>query len=117
MDAQGRVAKWKLYRIPVRSPTDDHRHADPALDPASAAHRRAPPDRGEPDIVARFALARLRFVGSPWVRRSETPIAGLAGSPGKPHGEVIASIVSTENQTDLGYTSPPGVFETHPEAG
>ena len=28
-----------------------------------------------------------------------------------PTGEVIASVVSTENQTDLGYTSPPGVFD------
>src|SRR3954470_24914200 len=75
------------------------------------------PDRGQPDVVARFALARLHFVGTNWVRRSEKPIAGLAGSLGKPDGEVIASIVSTENQSDLGYTSPPGVFETTQRRG
>ena len=54
--------------------------------PRSPSWRRPTP--GQPDIVARFAMARLRFVGSPWVRRSETPIAGLTGATGKPHGEV-----------------------------
>ena len=71
----------------------------------------APPDPGQPDIVARFAMARLRFVGSPWVRRSETPILGLTGATGEPHGEIVTSVVSTENQTDLGYESPPGVTD------
>ena len=56
-------------------------------------------------------MARLRLVGSPWIRRAETPIAGISGSLGEPTGEVIASIISTENQTDLGYEPPPGVFE------
>jgi hypothetical protein len=62
-------------------------------------------------VVGRFGLARLRLVGSPWVRRSERPILGISGSLSEPSGEVIASIVSTENETDLGYESPPGVFE------
>jgi len=39
----------------------------------------APPDPNQPDIVAKFAMARLRLVGSPWIRRAETPIAGLSG--------------------------------------
>ena len=39
-----------------------------------------PPDAGAPDSVARLAMARLRFVGSPWVRRSDTPIEGLTGA-------------------------------------
>src|SRR5690606_20884398 len=60
------------------------------------------------DRIARFALARMRFVGSSWVRRSLSPVEGLAGSIGAGHGEVIASIISTENK-ELGYESPPGV--------
>jgi hypothetical protein len=116
VDALGRVSKWELYRVPVRSATDTI--GTPTL--RSIQNMRltvVAPDRGQPDVVARFALARLHFVGTNWVRRSEKPIAGLAGSLGKPDGEVIASIVSTENQSDLGYTSPPGVFETTQRRG
>ena len=51
----------------------------------------APADPGEPDVVARFALARMRLVGSSWVRRAGAPIAGISGSVAEPSGEVIAS--------------------------
>jgi hypothetical protein len=109
--ANGAPSGWRLYRIPIRTP--DATIGSPNL--RLIQHLRmivaAPPDAGQPDIVARFGVARLRLVGSPWVRRAETPIAGFSGSLGEPTGEVIASIVSTENQADLGYQSPPGVFE------
>jgi hypothetical protein len=109
-DSLGRVSKWELYRIPIRTP--DRTIGTPNL--RLIQHLRAtviaPPDAGT-DVVARFALARFRFVGSPWVRRAETPIAGLSGAVGKPQGEVIASVVSTENRVDLGYEPPPGVLE------
>ena len=45
---------------------------------------------------------------------SAGPSARSPGSPApsaKPTGEVIASVVSTENRIDLGYESPPGVGE------
>src|SRR5205814_9574589 len=57
--------------------------------------------------------ARRRRVGASWLRRADTPIRGVAGEHGTGTGEVIASVVSTENR-DLGYTPPPGVFD---EAG
>jgi hypothetical protein len=102
---------WQLYRVPIRTP--DATIGTPNL--RLIQHLRitvvAPPDPGAPDIVARFALARLRLVGSSWVRRAETPIAGISGSLGEASGEVIASVVSTENRSDLGYESPPGVIE------
>src|SRR5206468_11763844 len=50
------------------------------------------------------------LVGSSWLKRAETPIRGIAGDRGSGTGEVIASVVSTENR-DLGYTPPPGVFD------
>nr|MBA3344999.1 cell surface protein SprA [Gemmatimonadales bacterium] len=110
-DDQGRVGGWELYRIPIRTP--DAVIGTPNL--RLIQHLRltvaAPPDPGQSDVVARFALARLRFVGSSWVRRADTPIRGLGESVGNPLGEVIASVVSTENRIDLGYTSPPGVIE------
>ena len=116
VDAQGRVSKWELYRVPVRSPNATI--GTPTL--RAIQHMRltvvAPPNPG-PDVVTRFALARLHFVGTTWVRRAERPITGLAGSLAKPNGDVIASVVSTENESDLGYTSPPGVFETTQRRG
>ncbi|MGH7509465.1 MAG: cell surface protein SprA [Gemmatimonadales bacterium] len=111
VEPNGSVSGWELYRIPIRSP--DATIGTPNL--RLIQHLRvtavAPPDPGQPDVVVRFALARLRLVGSPWVRRAEAPIAGISGAVAEPTGEVIASIVSTENRTDLGYESPPGVFE------
>ncbi len=108
IDALGREAGWTLYRVPLRGP-DAIELGAPTL--RLIQHLRftfvAPPDDGGPDVVARFVMARMRFVGAPWVRRAETPIAGIAGSTGEPHGEVLTAIVSTEN-TELGYTSPPG---------
>ena len=107
----GSISGWKLYRIPIRTP--DATIGTPNL--RLIQHLRitvvAPPDAGQPDVVAQFALARLRMVGSPWVRRAEKPIAGISGAIAEPSGEVIASIISTENRTDLGYESPPGVTE------
>lgn len=108
-DAQGRTAQWKLYRIPIRRPSSTLNTPTLRLVQHLRLTLVTPPDNGQPDLVARIALARLRFIGSPWVRRSETPIAGLTGATGLPHGEVSASIISTENRTDLGYESPPGI--------
>jgi hypothetical protein len=108
-DSQGRPATWRLYRIPLREPTDTI--GTPTL--RLAKHLRitfaTPPDAGQPDVIARLALARMRFLGSPWTRRSDTPVLGLSGSTGEPHGEVSVSVISTENRIDLGYTSPPGI--------
>jgi hypothetical protein len=116
-DAQGRTAVWKLYRVPIRAP--DAVINTPTL--RLAQHLRltfaTPPDNGQPDVVARLAMARLRFVGSPWTRRSETPIVGLAGAVGQPHGAVSVSVISTENRTDLGYESPPGIVDQGSRAG
>lgn len=110
-ERNGLVSGWELYRIPIRTP--DATIGTPSF--RVIQHLRvtvaAPADAGAPDVVARFALARLRLVGSPWVRRSEAPIAGISGAAAEPSGEVIASVISTENRTDLGYESPPGVFE------
>jgi hypothetical protein len=111
-DPDGRISGWQLFRVPIRTP--DATIGTPNL--RLIQHLRltvvALPDNGGPDVVARFALARVRLVGSSWLRRAESPIAGLSGSIAEPSGEVIASVVSTENRNDLGYESPPGVIES-----
>ena len=44
-------------------------------------------------------------------------MAGLAGVVGLPQGQVSTSIVSTENALDLGYESPPGIFDNVSQQG
>ena len=117
VDALGRVSKWELYRVPIRMPDAEIGTPNLRLVQNLRMIVVGPPDAGTPDVVARFALARMRFVGSPWVRRAEAPIAGLSGSVAKSTGVVIASVVSTENRIDLGYESPPGVLEQLSQRG
>ena len=65
------------------------------------------------DDFARIALARLRLVGAPWLKRSAEPLSGMAGdSSGALGGYVIASVVgSLDSTSTLPYTPPPGVIE------
>ena len=66
------------------------------------------------DDFTRIALARLRLVGAPWLKRGPEPLTGMAGdSTGTLGGYVIASVVGTLDSTAaLPYTAPPGVAET-----
>ncbi len=101
---------WRLYRIPFRADTfqvgtpDMRQIRDLRISVVT-------PDQptGEKAIV--FALGRVKLVGAPWLKRASTPIAGISGDVGTAHGEVIASVVSTENRADLGYEPPPGVVD------
>jgi hypothetical protein len=100
--------EWRLYRIPLRTPQFSLGSPNIRLIKHLRLTVVASADQGKPDVTAFFALARMRFLGAPWVRRSDRPVAHLAGAISGATGEVIASTVSTENQ-ELGYVSPPGV--------
>jgi hypothetical protein len=104
------VGRWRLYRIPFRS--DTLQIGLPSI--RLVQHLRmtvVAPEAPGAERSVYFALSRVKLVGSPWVKRAGTPIAGLGGEQGSGHGEVIASVVSTENRADLGYESPPGVTD------
>ena len=108
-DPAGGSAGWRLYRIPFR--TDSLQIGTPDLRQVQTLRITViTPATGIPGPAPQvyFALSRARLIGSSWVKRSDTPIKGIAGQFGTGSGEVVASIVSTEN-TDLGYTPPPGV--------
>ncbi|HEU5042161.1 MAG TPA: hypothetical protein VFT84_15135 [Gemmatimonadales bacterium] len=107
----GRTAVWKLYRIPIRTPDAVVNTPNLRLIQHLRLTFATPPDDGSDDIVSQVALARMRFIGSAWTRRADTPIFGLAGAVGQAHGEVSVSVISTENRTDLGYESPPGIVD------
>ncbi len=106
-DSSGALLTWRLYRIPFR--TDTIQIGTPNLRQVRALRITvAAPDQGPREEAVSFALARLRLLGAPWLKRSPTPIADISGIQGEAHGEVVASIVSTDNN-DLGYTPPPGI--------
>jgi hypothetical protein len=108
--AGGGASGWRLYRIPFR--TDTMQVGSPNLRQVQAvrltilAPETAAPGDSDPQIF--FALSRVRLVGATWLKRAETPLAGLGGERATGLGEVVASVVSTENR-DLGYAPPPGV--------
>jgi hypothetical protein len=102
--------RWRLYRIPFRA--DSFQVGAPDIRQVRSLRITVVVPQGSgSDPFVSFGLARLDLVGAPWFKRATTPIAGIAGSQGAGHGEVIASIVSTENRADLGYTPPPGVTD------
>jgi hypothetical protein len=113
-DGAGRTLTWRLYRIPFR--VDTIQVGQPNLRQVEAVRiTMVTPDQGGADLEKEIwlALARMRLTGAPWVKRAETPLTGIAGNQGVGRGEVAASIVTTEN-TDLGYTPPPGVTNLPP---
>ncbi|MEP6835365.1 MAG: cell surface protein SprA [Gemmatimonas sp.] len=65
------------------------------------------------DAFTRIALSKFELIGAPWLRRSDRPLAGIAGdSAGVGAGYVIASVIGTQDSTTtLRYQPPPGVVE------
>ena len=106
----GSFGRWRLYRIPFRADTIQVGAPD-IRQIRSLRLTVEAPDTPAGQRVLLLALARLTLVGAPWVKRAATPIPGIAGSIGSGLGEVIASTVSTENFSDLGYVPPPGVTD------
>jgi hypothetical protein len=106
--------QWRLYRIPFRADTLQVGLPDLRQVRALRLTMIAPDMPAESTL--HVALARMKLVGAPWVKRAGTPIRGLAGSRGTGTGEVIASVVTTENR-DLGYESPPGVTDEGASTG
>jgi hypothetical protein len=105
----GETWRWRLYRIPLRVDTVQVGQPD-ITQVQSLRMTLVAPDQGTGEREFSISLARMRFVGAPWIKRAETPISGLSGSQGEAHGEVIASVIGTDD-ADLGYESPPGVVD------
>jgi len=103
------AGRWRLYRIPFRS--DTIQVGAPNIRLIQQLRMTLVVPGSGPEHAVYFALARVKLVGAPWVKRAATPIPGLDGAAGSAHGEVVVSVVTTENQADLGYVSPPGVTD------
>lgn len=110
-DTAVQVRRWVLVRVPFRAPTDSVGDVERRR---MRALRLTMISGGIPDdAFSTVPLARMRFVGAPWVKRTGTTIAGIGGTrPGA--GQVLASVIGTTDRDSLGgldYQSPPGVVD------
>ncbi len=108
-DDRGRAVTWRLYRVPIRE--DSLQVGTPNIRQVEALRVTfVVPDQGPPESELSLALARVRLVGAPWLKRADTPIRDLSGKDGELRGEVAVSVVTTEDR-ELGYESPPGLTD------
>ncbi|MFN2397597.1 MAG: cell surface protein SprA [Gemmatimonadaceae bacterium] len=105
---------WVHFRVPFSAPTETVN--DPLVRRIKAVRLTLVSSPLLPEIdFTQVAIARLKLVGSPWVKRAYRPLAGVGGSRvvgGS--GFVIASIIGTLDRDSVGglfYQSPPGVTD------
>ena len=108
--------RWAFFRVPFRAPTDSI--GNPRT--RSLRSLRVTVVSGEGAQEGDFPLvplARLRLVGSPWLKRTNRALAGVGGESDQtasPTSFVIASIIGTQDRDTLrglNYQSPPGVVD------
>jgi hypothetical protein len=103
---------WVLFRIPFRAPDDSI--GTPLLRRMRAMRiTMISADALGDGEFSRIAIARLRLTGSPWLKRLDTGIRGIAAEqPGT--GFVNASTIGTQDRglaSGISYESPPGVVD------
>ena len=110
---------WVQVRLPFSAP-DDSTGGGPPIRRVRAL--RVTMVSGVTLAPAQFSLAplvRLRVIGAPWLKRSERPLLGIAGSRQSPTGTVIATVIGTQDRDStrgLFYDPPPGVIEEADQA-
>ncbi|HEY4319692.1 MAG TPA: cell surface protein SprA [Gemmatimonadales bacterium] len=110
LDNKGHSAHWTIYRVPLHQADDTIGSPDIHLIKQMRIAFVAPAEQGN-DSVLHFALAMMKFTGSAWISRSPTPVQSLGGAVSQTHGAVTIGTISTQDQSELGYTSPPGVIQ------
>ena len=103
---------WVQVRLNWRAPVEELNAPNERRMRAMRLTMVTSADAGD-DEFTRVALARLRLVGAPWLKRSAEPLSGMAGdSSGTLGGYVVASVVgSLDSTNNLPYSPPPGVVE------
>lgn len=106
--------RWVQFRIPFNAPSDSLN--SPLLRRVRALRLTIIAGDGSADEdEVTVPLARVRLVGSPWLKRAERVLSGIAGdSLATNGGFVIASVIGTNDfdpTNGVFYQSPPGVVE------
>ena len=108
---------WVHVRLPFSAPTDSI-NGGPLIRRIQAMRITAitPPGASD-DAFITTAIARLAFVGAPWLKRSNHPLTGIAGDREQittGNGYVISGLIGTESRDStrgLVYEPPPGVTD------
>ena len=62
--------------------------------------------------LSQIPLARLKLVGSPWIKRNDRALGGVGGARPEGNGFMIATVIGTQDRdSPLFYESPPGVVD------
>jgi cell surface protein SprA len=108
--AQARTRRWALVSIPFGAPTDSLNDVNRRR--VRAVRLTLVSGAGQlDDEPTQLPLAELRVTGAPWLDRSTSVLAGIAGV--RPEGGfVITSTIGTnDSSATLVYQSPPGVID------
>jgi len=108
---------WVHVRLSFAAP-DDSINGGPLVRRIQAIRVTAisPPGAAD-DAFITTAIARLAFVGAPWLKRSSRPLTGIAGDREQTttgNGYVVSALIGTESLDStrgLVYQSPPGVTD------
>lgn len=100
---------WVLVRLPFSAPADTI-SGGPSPLRVRAARLTVVSGAGLADNeFSQTVIARLRFTGAAWLKRSERTLQGIGGAR-EGNGLVFAGVVGTQDSLSvLGYQSPPGV--------
>jgi len=102
---------WVQVRVPFRAP-DDSLNGGPNLRRIRAARVTMISGEGLADEgFSTVPLVRLRLLGSPWLKRNDRTVRGIAGDE-PANGYMLASVIGTQDRDTLrgvDYESPPGV--------
>ena len=105
----GRAGSCIAFRSAGPAPRSTRRPSGWSSSSGSRSRRRPTPGSRTSSRASRWPGSGSSARPGCGARRRRSP--GSRAAPAQPHGEVVTSIVSTENQLDLGYSSPPGVVE------
>jgi cell surface protein SprA len=104
---------WVQVRVPFRAPADSL-NGGPNIRRVRMMRLTMVSGDGQHDSAfTQLPLARLRFVGSPWIKRSDRAVRGIAGDD-PAQGFVITSVIGTQDRDTLrgiDYEPPPGVTD------
>lgn len=111
--AGGRLC-WVQVRLPFSAPNDSTAGGPPIRRIRALRVTMVSGLTLAPTQFSVAPLVRLRVVGSPWLKRSERPLQGIAGSRQSLTGSVIATVIGTQDRDStrgIFYDPPPGVVE------
>jgi len=113
---QERTRQWVLVSVPFKTPTDSLNDVDRRRIRALRLSLVSGVDQDDEEAT-QLPLAELRVTGAPWLVRSNSVLAGVAGV--RPNGGfVIASTIGTNDSSKtLVYQPPPGITNSADSRG